>query len=64
MTELERELVKSLELLSKQYQADMKVQSEQVSLLQQQVTTLSGQVSKLTGQVESLSVMLIELAES
>ena len=64
MTELERELLKSLEQLSKQYQADMKLQSEQVLQLNQQVMKLAGQVNSLTEQVERLSVVLTELAES
>ena len=48
MTELETQLLRALEALSKQYTTEQQRLSERIEALTQQVAQLSAQVSKLT----------------
>ena len=64
MTELETQLLKSLDALGKKYQADGETLAKQVSSLSEQVSSLSGQLILQSQQYQQAISSLSQLLES
>ena len=63
MTELEQQLTTVLTVLSKQYEAEMAQQAEQVGTLQNQVQRLEEAVQDLKPQIERSEVLAEDLKQ-